>query len=356
MRASRRIALAGTSAALFVGGCHLVDPLDDLTSGADAGADVVVDGARDAATCDADLSRDENNCGRCGRSCFGGGCDGGVCGKRSILQKSVGDVAYADGVVYFTNGTGDAGAISTYVLATQQSATIVSGRSGVDTIAVRPPYVYWSENGAIARALIDGGSPAPIVPTGLAGDAVGPFGVNAKDVYYRNESASTLERAPAAGGSPVDVPGIAFTVYGVRASDAVVAYNGPNDLFQLDLTTNGTASVPGSANFLGLIAITSANVYFTEDDTVYQVGIGKAQRTKVGAVPSGAGISALGADETGVYWGAGAGGIYGCDDPRCATGAHFVTATGTNPHSLAVAPDSVFFVEPSAVTLFRAAR
>ena len=355
------LVMLGASAVAF--GCHLVDPIDDLTSGtSDGGArpdgavDASPDVVFDAGACDANVANDPNHCGRCGRSCFGEACEAGVCRKHFLAQKGVADIAYADGVVYFAAGSGDAGEIGAYTLANEQLTTVTSGRVGVNALAVKPPYVYWTEDGSIARALVDGGAVAPIVTTGLAGGAVDSLAANATFVYYPNGNASALERAPAGGGSPAPVSGIAFAPYGVRASDAVLAYNGPNSLFQLDLSTTGTTSVADVGNFQGLIAITSANVYFAEGADVYQVGIGKGQRTKIGSVPPGAGVTSVGADDTGVYWGSDKGGIYGCDDPLCKAGAHFVTATASNPHHLAVAPDSVFFNEPSSVALFRAAR
>jgi hypothetical protein len=95
MSAARFLISAALLAACGDGGTQPdagTDASNDITSvdvasdALDGGADVAADAPADVVTCDAQITGDPHNCGRCGHDCLGGACYQGVCSPVTIAD------------------------------------------------------------------------------------------------------------------------------------------------------------------------------------------------------------------------------------------------------------------------------
>jgi hypothetical protein len=107
-----------------------------------------------------DTQSSTNNCGACGHSCLGAGCEAGVCDSKTIaVSEAVGMLASND------------------------------------------TYVFWTGGGAIRRATISGAPAQTITNTGLPN---GGFALDATRLYYSDRSNAWVESVGINGG-PVTV-------------------------------------------------------------------------------------------------------------------------------------------------------
>jgi hypothetical protein len=159
--------------ALASASCWLVASFDGL-GGVDAAADAAMDVVSESTEgCDAGPS-DPNNCGVCGRSCFGGACDGGICQPIVLADNQQLPVAIAvdDTFVYWSDYRGpDSGGIGQIWAATKDGlGTPFVVRSAEPSPGPLLPVgnsLYWLDQGSV----VDGGEQSVWVSSLDGGDA-----------------------------------------------------------------------------------------------------------------------------------------------------------------------------------------
>jgi len=156
---------------------------------------------------DADALKDNpDHCGRCGHSCLGGGCEGGVCQPIAIAtgQGTVGPVAIDGTHVYWssfsTNTIARVVKTGGAIQPISQSPNVGNTRS----IAVSAQHIYWGNddfiNTVVNRCPLTGCGAA--VPEKIA-DADRPVGValSATHVYWCDRNANVIQRRAFTGGA-----------------------------------------------------------------------------------------------------------------------------------------------------------
>lgn len=207
----RRIATLAWATSLAVAtACTALTGLDGLRGGAASGADggatpTPGDDARagdlsdasgdGAGVCSADLARDPNHCGACGRSCFGASCVNGTCAAELVAsgQLSPSSIAVDETGVYWANQAVNGQVLTCpvngcsgapLVLADQQTSPFALVHTGATTVG-------WVSQGSILRYVAkDGGAPTTIESVSDVADmaASGPY------VYVSGRSSNSVLR------------------------------------------------------------------------------------------------------------------------------------------------------------------
>jgi len=272
---------------------------------------------QDAAVADANCTSTQSdplNCGTCGRSCLGGGCEAGVCLPVTIASGLVspGSLALDDASVYFAeNGKTlwrmdkDGGGMS--MLATEPSQ--------LGAVTVSDTEVYWTGSGNagnVRRASkVDGGGPQVLASN--QGSLLLQIALDATHAYYGSRGASTIMRVALSGTLPpetlisadlgptaVAVDATYFywtTVDTVGTAGKVSARRKDLSAAAVDLVTG--ISVPGT------MTIDANSVYWTDYKEGTVRGIGKPG---IGAgitfAMNQSGANGISVDAEYVYWGA----------------------------------------------------
>jgi hypothetical protein len=347
--------------------CSLVTSLDALTGGAlpedssidSSLVDVVRDDATsdaasgDADTCDADLASDPDNCGRCGRSCFSGGCEAGLCSYVQVTQLGY-DLAYQDGFVYASTGDG----VVAIDVSSDLVSPLVAHQAQGTGIGVAAPFVVWASNDQhIYRMLLDGGSMKALADSGATN--IMTLVANATDVLWINPTSGLVEHTSMVdGGAPTVFDNLAPGAYGYLRGDDhnLVVFTDTQHVAQINLTTlTRAASAVAHGNFLGFGGTVA---YFNDDHNVYSLTIGSSDVTTVATVPVETGtIAAIAGDDNGPAWmvaspDASTMALEGCGDPKCSTGPVQLAPTHAafNINAMIVTPDSVFLSGPIIAT------
>jgi hypothetical protein len=347
--------------------CQWVDPIGDLSSGiGDASIDQFVPPGdatsdqflvpSDAGACDANLSQDDNNCGRCGHKCFGGGCKLGLCGRLLAFNGSVADMTYANGAIYWTSFAGDGG-IEVFDVQKSQLRELAQA-TNPSAIAARDPYVVWASDSKIERTLLDGGARTTLATTTLPN--VNCIGVTPSLVIWDNQTTNGFDQTSLIdGGAPTSFYK-ANIANCVRSTDAfaLLSIGNPNEIVPIDLSSLGEGThVPYGPN--DLIAVSGNETYFALQNTVYFVTTGQSTATKIATTSKQ--VGAIAADANGVYWGFGdnqpANEIDWCPTPACAGGPRVLTNdSAAGAQHMVLSPDFVFYWSPSEVRVFKTAR
>jgi hypothetical protein len=309
--------------------------------------------------CEIKLEANPSHCGRCGRSCGGGACNGTTCEAITMAraQPSPGEIAIDDTHVYWSNyGAGaDRGSIARVAKAGGDPQVIAGAQDNAWGIAVAGTEVFWATNTTphtVARAPKDGSVPAaPLSSTagrarGVAADAefvffcnydangTGHLGrvrrqggaidtfaaakpndvmIDGNDVYWSNEGATPgtgsivrLARGAAAGTAPTEIARQQNRPRGL-AADATHVY-----WVTTDATDGQVLRVPkggGTPEALVSnlknpreIALDDEHAYFTSyaDGTVQRVKkAGGQPETLIGEQASPLGIAV---DANYIYW------------------------------------------------------
>jgi hypothetical protein len=199
-----------------------------LSDADDGGAEALFDAAGDAAAaCDADLSRDPNNCGSCAHGCAGGPCDAGRCTPVVVTspEANLAEIrVVGDRVLYRADGH-----VKAVGLAGGLPSTLVvcANREGLDVNDAG--FFSWCNTALTLRAVDDAGTAVGSSSIDGYGAAVGG------DWLFFRRSTWELDRIPRtlsdggfSGWGPVDT-----STGGVRAWTAT-----SSELFYM--TTAGT--------------------------------------------------------------------------------------------------------------------
>lgn len=327
-----------------------------------------------------DLTRDSANCGRCGHSCEGGACSGGVCQVTAFVtgQNDPMGLATDSENLYWTNyGCGNDTVVEA-PLAGGTPTTLATGQSCALGIAVNATDVYWTQSGyssiVMADALPSGS------PTQLAADQGGwPQSIAASETtvawVYTGGPYNTLPPSimsvPAGGGSATTVATLGSVGSSVSASVAIdssyvywrvgteIAKAHADGSGQVTLVTGqSSSSAPGS------LAVTPTHLYWT-DVADGGAGAGSVMQANldgsgVAAVASGQSSPAyVVADSDGVYWTNAPSGDGGTVMMAPLDGGATTTlaAGQANPQGIAASPTAVYFADKVASgTIWRVAK
>jgi len=273
------------------------------------------------ASCTADLMIDTDNCGSCGHSCLGGGCNAGAC--LPITLASGADVVGSIGLavdatsVYWTNQNGANSALNKIGKTGGTPSFVVSGTaySNLQDVATDGNgFVYWTlkgTSGSVERAV-----PTGMSLTTIASNQGNPDWIvsNGRTVFLTNQATNQVVSAPVDAG----------TVTPTRLNNtnengtvpAGIAIDSTNVYYVTKTAGGGLAEyVPlagGSVTELGsgsysTIAVDGDNVYWTggfASPAVYQNSKTGTPST-VSIIASGGTLSCplhLASDGTNVYF------------------------------------------------------
>ena len=245
------------------------------TGGGGAGGGGGMSGSGGAATCNADLKNDLNNCGACGHVCAGDQCTYGHCAKAlaKTLTAPIG-IQVDDTYAYYGNAAN--GQISRVALAGGTPTAIVTAgiASRSEELLLLGDELYWTTNAdqSVLKAPKAGGTASPISTT----ESI-PYGIasNGTDLFWANhyQSANSIGHALISGvttKNPIisGTPQVQYPSY--VAADATYVYWGNAGQSGTDASVyraklDGTEPVALAKN-LGPVyglAIDTTTVYFT---------------------------------------------------------------------------------------------
>jgi hypothetical protein len=297
-------------------GCQIIaglgDPLSppaaplDASSEAAPSGDGSNGGVADAGTCDADLTKDPRNCGRCGHDCLGGECAESTCKPTDFAE----------------------------------SAT------EIDDLVARDGYVYWANGGVVRRAEV-GGAPTEEIVRDNQSHVIE---VDSKYVYVAHRSGGTqVERA--ARDVSGQSPGAFVTLPGAHAlavdGDKLVVATGTSPARIAAFDPSGAALSPlladaGDGTSINYLVGLNANWWFAMNGGVYRVAKAGGGFNEI--VPSSFPIA-----ENHARLGAYANGVVVRRDQTVttiaeATGATTVVHAGDYPESATADADWVYIV------------
>jgi hypothetical protein len=292
--------------AQLVLGCDLVIGIDarELAAGEGGHAGDGGAGTGGVVTCDADLDSDPDNCGRCGRSCFGARCGFGMCEPETLNSEDLGEFVYQLGIdethVYLGRVNliqrirNDGGDYQTLCAGPETSGLVVQG-----------DYVYLLGlfSGTVERVPKVGAGSCQVLA-----NVVAPLALAAADaeaVYFTNHHITGyLAKVDVDGGTVIPLEeGSAHTglaldathVFWVGAGDVRSARKDGGEL---------TVLVPGARS--GVLAVDETHVYFTSTDEAQQIfAIRRVPKAGGASETLWSGPSAIGPmviDAGRVYW------------------------------------------------------
>ena len=352
--------------------------MPDVTP-ADGGADATADGLAtdDVAPmdtgCGADVSAvDPLNCGACGHSCLGGGCDGGTC-QPVTLAATNGLIGLALDSTFIYWADNEAGAIHKIAKAlTQQGTpTVVVAAQNVQGVASDGTYLYWTNKvaaGHVMRALPTGTGLATIASNQNQPDWIAS---NGSTVAWTNQGANQVMAAPvdASNATPVQLNTTGENgalPAGIAIDSANVYYatkNSGGGLAEAVPIAGGPVSELGSATYVG-IAVDSSNVYWTggfsnpivsqntragTTATVKIIATGSALTCPLGIASDGANVYFIdnGTDGAGNIV-AGTGALYRVPIGNGGTLPPALVSGLTDPQGIAVDDSAVYWVSGGA--------
>jgi hypothetical protein len=248
-----------------------------MVTGGDTGSPTGSEGgapdAGDAGPC-GNTQADPDNCGRCGHSCLGGGCEGGVCQPLTLADKiQAWDVAVDSQYVYWTQPS-DGLVMRADKSTGDNKVTLLSGPTTYVFypyhIAIDQTNVYVSDIGTgyiVSCAIVGcGNNPTPVAsfPDGgtetMNQNQPNRLAIGGGYVYF-SDVTSSIWRTPKTGGRPLQK---------LATYDPILT-SGMN---------MGMNSSPEA------VAVDDTSVYWQNDDgTIQKVGLDGGSPQKVGAGP-----------------------------------------------------------------------
>jgi hypothetical protein len=341
------------------------DAGEDLTDGGESdGGDATIDCG------DADTTANSLHCGRCGHSCLGGGCEGGVCQPVPIAtgQGNVGGLVIDATHVYWTSISSNVVARvpktggTVQVLA--QSPHVGIARS----LAVSKDHVYWGNddftNTVVNRCPLTGCGANP--PEKIA-DADRPIGiaVNTTHVYWCDRNTNLIQRRAFTGGA-VEIVG-----QSVGAGPQAIAVDNQQAFWvgdfsgeaQSHYSDGGTYDIGQNGQSGRVITVDAVNAYWgVEIDPGQRGRILRAPRNGSGGTQqigiAGGEPGGMFLDGTTLFWtakspdgGARGGGVYSCPTTGCTPGTEPKVVVGREdmPRGIAVDGTAIYWGNQNSV-------
>ncbi len=300
--------------------------------------------------CETALTTATNHCGRCGHSCLGGACEGGICQPHALVtnEPSPTQIRLDEGNVYWLSGTSSADSVIRRIAKSGGAAgDVATSSSGICDFAVADS-VAWttSADGAVWLQAKTGGSPLALA-SGQAGPC--PIAMNDAWVVWGDQVSNTVwKRSLATGSSNVAVaeafwPGTVFITgdYGYVGGEGIVgrfllSSGGIGDTLRLLHSTWDVEGIAANEDDLCYMQTMYGRVYCTPAPSMispdeYLVEPGYTMQTS------------LALDDTFVYY------LTPSAVERAAidSGAANVVATSSQPWALALDEDGIYWTEPN---------
>lgn len=310
--------------------------------------------------CETNLNDSPSHCGACNHSCFGGFCDDGVC-QPAILaasqQSPVAVAASATHVYWLNQGdlSGLPGTVNRRSLTLgSQPAVLVTGLSDPRGLALDATHVYFTEfqGGRVSRAPLAGGAPTLVATEAGAWDVLLRSGF----VYWAGTNkGAILRRATSLMSLSQTIASPGF-VWDMDMDDTHVYYTLPlSDQIRRSPVGGGTTELLVSEG-AEYVAVYAGWVYY--GGYLRPVTLKRVPLTGGPSNPLATGswyISALAADDSGVYLADAAGGAI--VRVPLAGGAPVTIASGQPyPASLWLSGDSVYWTNLDGGTVMRLAK
>lgn len=320
------------------------------------------EGGGATAGCDADVRTAQQNCGWCGHDCRGLACSNGVCDGEQQIRASVQSMVIDHGTLFYASDS----AIYAYAIATAggSSVKLAPVENAAYAVSAHAPQLVWCDADGTVNLMRQDGGPV----TRLAfNQGCRCSAVNSTHVYWWAQANQMPYRIPIdadAGSAEPFFPLPSAPAEGcVRATEQLAVVAIDRVLVYHDLTSQGAAELtPRGPIEAPLIALTQGDAYFvtTDDGGVAHVYHSVARSNTAALIATSTGpISALVADDSGVFWDEPDGYVHGCADSRCTTGERRY-AKAANAGALAVDDTWIYVAvsdpSPGGATVFRYAR
>jgi hypothetical protein len=289
-------------------------------------------GGFDGGCQNASLDSDPVNCGRCGHSCLGGGCEAGVCQPFTLVSGQPGATGIAvddTGLYWAASGSGQV----VHASADGGGATVLATDPGGASFAltIDDANVYWTVNndnsdptnpGRVERCAKAG---CARLPTTLVTNVREPYSVavDGANLYWAEWDNGAVGRATKAdGGAPgyivtqkpfmnsVVVAGPTL-YYASGDSVGAVATNAPSVPAHTDTATGTTITIQPTTGMSGYdpygLALDTMNLYWGNNDNLTGA-VFFASKASTGSPPATAlaptepNVVQVAVDATNVYW------------------------------------------------------
>jgi len=337
--------------------CSVFTSLDDLHSApVDGGADVSGDSG-----CSPNLDEDPSNCGRCGHSCLGGTCTGGVCDPIVLAsgQPNAFGLAVGGGYVYWA--AYNAGAIKrcpvTGCGASPQTIAQISGSLTMGLV-IDSKNAYFSAKvasnvtlGTVYSVPLDGSAQPAQLATNL--DHPVWLGIDTSSVYWSNWGDGRIMSCPLGSSCPSPTT-IHTQPGGPNAGPNGIASTGTAVYWVSDDGSARRCSIGSCATPVvyatGLsspqaITVDVINAYWTNQvgSTVQKCQLSGCNNSPTLVASNEAGAEGIAVDTTGIYWTDATGGLVRmCPAAGCGSGPVTLASGLVQPANVVLDADAVY--------------
>lgn len=308
--------------------------------------------------CEADLAADGKNCGKCGRDCAGGACNGSQCQPVVLVSNQQGPFGLAiDGTnVYWTNPNGGQVRLCAKNGCNNAPTTLASGQSYPYNVVVDGSNAYWTNytgTGTVQKCALGG---CGNNPTTLASAQVWPNGVafDASNVYWTdyNQNGAVLMCAKGGcGNNPTTLVGPTGWPYQIAADSTNVYYTG-NGARKCAVGGCGNNPTTLINNGWGGLAVDSTNIYVTGTG-VSRCAIGGCGQNPTMLATTGFALG-IAVDATDAYWTSpGSGTISKCALSGCNNNPALIALAQGTPENIKVDATSIYWTNWNAGTVVK---
>jgi len=306
--------------------------------------------ANDSPSC-GDTVSDPANCGRCGHSCLGGTCAGGLCQPQVLAanQPSATNLAVDSSTVYWAAGSPVSTIYSCPFSGCASPAVLMTSTAMIGNVAVAGGFLFYIAPGVVGRCQLPGCTAPQTIASASGRSSYAVVTADAVSVMWSDTGTADVLACPVAGcaGAPTVVTSGA-SVFGLPVLDATNLYfdNGSGQIVACARTGCGSSPVAltgtGVSGGQGL-AVSGGIAYFDNSSAVASCPTSGCTAPKVlasGQLGPGP-LAVLGTD---LYWSNGYGTtVEHCTLPDCTGGPTDVAVGQQGPVAVAVSAQWVFW-------------